>query len=36
MNILFWFLKIITYLPIRILYPTIIKGKKNLDRKSVV
>ena len=37
MNILFWFLKIITYIPIRIMYPTIIKGKKNLIKgKSII
>ncbi len=36
MNILFWFLKIITYIPIRILYPTIIKGKKNLIKGKCI
>ena len=37
MNILFWFLKIITYLPIRIMYPTVVKGKKNFIKgKSIL
>ncbi len=37
MNILFWFLKIITWLPIRIMYPTVVKGRtKFIKGKAVV
>ena len=37
MNILFWILKAITWLPIRIMYPTLVKGRKNFIKgKSIV
>ena len=36
MKILYWFLKIILYLPIRIFFPTHITGRKNLGKGKVI